>query len=186
VLRLTLRVAAVIYLLGIWLDGVGCDAPPAYLPLTVDYFLDVAALFPDAAKAASEFRAEGWLCRERTWEELDVRPYFPLDPDDKENRFQRALNIFRNEPIVTKAMDDYLVKAHNDGRADDGIARDESIGGVRFTLIRAALPPPGGAVKRYTRRSLVELAGEKHRILYQTSQPDLKGRCGYVPASGVH
>ena len=45
------------------------------------YFTQLAALFPGAARHAIDYRVEGWRCRDKTWAEIDVRPYFPIDAD---------------------------------------------------------------------------------------------------------
>ena len=59
------------------------------------YFSQVAALFVNAAPKVIDYRAEGWSCTEHRWIEIDVRPYFRIDADNKENRFQRALQFYR-------------------------------------------------------------------------------------------
>jgi hypothetical protein len=178
--RYALRLLAGAYLVGLWLDGIGCEVP-RILPRPAEYFLQVAALFPDAATAASEYRAEGWICGEQRWQELDPRPYFPLDPDDKENRFQRAMQFFRDEPVVTRALDDYLVERHDAGLHDDGIPRDRPIGGVRLLVVRVPIPKPGTPIERFERRPLAEIAKDERKILYRTPRTRLEQRCG--PAS---
>src|SRR5579863_921246 len=97
--RIALRVLAVTYLLGVWLDGSGCGLPARVLPRTANYFVQVAALFPYAASTSIDYRAEGYVCNEGAWMELDTRPYFPIDPQDKQNRFNRVMHFFReNRP----------------------------------------------------------------------------------------
>jgi hypothetical protein len=162
------------------------------LPRAVDYFLEVAALFPDAAKFATEHRAEGWECDERTWAELDTRPYFPLDPDDKENRFQRALHFFSEEPAVLRSLEAYLVLRHNAGREGGfGCPRStecqpsgwHAIGGVRIVVAHTKIPLPGGDVERFTRRPLTDFARADRHVLYSPTPAELATRCGYEAGS---
>jgi hypothetical protein len=167
------------YLAGLWLDGIGCDVPARVFPAPADYFMQVAALFPDAATAVSEFRAEGWLCEERRWQEVDTRPYFPIDPNDKENRFQRALHFFREQPAVTRALDAYLADRHNTKWREDGIPRGEAIGGVHLLLVRAPIPRPGAPLERFTRRPLESFTSDEKHVFYRTPKSKLEQRCGY-------
>ena len=102
---IALRVLAGAYLAGVWFDGVGSTLPSHLLPRVPNYFLQVAALFPRAATMTIDYRAEAWVCADRKWEELDTRPYFPLDPEDKENRFQRVMHFFRQDETTMHALD---------------------------------------------------------------------------------
>lgn len=187
-LRVALRTLAALYLVGLWLDAVGCSIPGRVLPHALDYFMEVAALFPEAAGGAIDYRAEGWVCADARWQELDTRPYFPLDPDDKENRFQRALNFYRDNPAVERALDAYLVERHNAGKSDDGIPRGTPIGGLRFTRVRIPIPPAGSHPPPFTRRPLADLPTSVKETLYRTSKARLADRCGSTaptPAPGA-
>lgn len=126
--HVALRVLAGAYLAGVWLDGVGSTLPSHLLPRVPNYFLQVAALFPRAATMSIDYRAEAWVCADRKWEELDTRPYFPLDPDDKENRFQRVMHFFRQDETTMHALDAYLVERHASGKGLDGIDSVKPIG----------------------------------------------------------
>jgi hypothetical protein len=176
--RVALRIAAAIYLVGLWLDGVGCDLPSRALPRPVEYFMQVAALFPDAATSASQYRAEAWVCAEARWTEIDVRPYFPLDPDDKENRFQRALHFYDDEPVVLRALEQYLVQRHDTRPLADGIPADHAIGGIRLLSVREPIPPPGAVLYRFERRPLTEYPVAERHVLYRTSKAKIDARCG--------
>lgn len=180
-MRACLRTLATVYLVGLWLDAVGCSVPSRILPHAVDYFMEVAALFPEASGGAIDYRAEGWVCADTRWQEMDTRPYFPLDPDDKENRFQRALNFYRDDVEVHRALDAYLVERHNAARADDGIPRDRLIGGVRLVRVRIPVPAPGGPVARFTRRPLEEIPQREKETLYRTPKARIAERCGVGP-----
>jgi hypothetical protein len=136
------------YLLGVWLDGSGTGIPASVLPREANYFVQVAALFPFAALTSIDYRAEGFVCKEGAWMELDTRPYFPIDPDDKENRFNRVMHFFRENRRTMTALDSYLVENHNSAAHEDGIRRDLAIGGVRLLSLRIPLPSPGDRLDR--------------------------------------
>jgi hypothetical protein len=176
--RVGLRTIAALYLVGLWLDAIGCTTPSRLLPHALDYFMEVAALFPEASSGAIDYRAEGWVCADARWQELDTRPYFPLDPDDKENRFQRALNFYRDDPAVERALDAYLVERHDAGHDDDGIPRGRAIGGVRFVRVRIPIPPAGSPLERFTRRPLADLPTSEKETLYRTPKARIAERCG--------
>ncbi len=182
--RLLIRVLAVGYIAGIWLEGVGSELPARYVPAPAMYFLVVAALFPSKSTASSEFRAEGWVCAEDRWQEIDTRPYFPLDPDDKENRFQRAMHFYKDWPVVVSAVEAYLVDRHNHAWDNDGIPQDRPIGGVRLSIVREPIPRPGGPVKRYVRESLADIPKKHRHPFFETAGPELERRCGHPRGQG--
>ena len=176
--RFALRILAAAYLTGVWLDGAGSAIPARVLPRTANYFVQVAALFPRAAVASIDYRAEGFVCSEGAWIELDTRPYFPIDPDDKENRFNRVMHFFReNRPTMT-ALDSYLVDRHNAGASEDGIPRDRSIGGVRLLSLRVPIPSPGDRLERASRRPLSHYPEAERQVFYHTPRSRLSERCG--------
>ena len=175
--RTAWRVVAACYLAGVWLDGTGTTLPSHVLPHTANYFLQVAALFPRAATMSIDFRAEGWVCRDRAWTELDTRPYFPIDPNDKENRFQRVMHFFRQDRTTMHALDAYLVDAHGSGAHDDGIPRDAAIGGVRMLSLRIPLPNPGDTLERVRRRPLSEYPDNEREVFYHTPKSTIAARC---------
>ncbi len=175
----SLRVLGGAYLAGVWLDGVGSTLPSAVLPRAPNYFLQVAALFPVAATMTIDYRAEAWVCADKKWEELDTRPYFPLDPDDKENRFQRVMHFFRRERTTMQAVDDYLVERHPEGGGADGIDPLRPIGGVRLLSLRIPLPSPGDRVERFLRQPLSAYPDSERHVFYHTPRSKLGERCGY-------
>jgi hypothetical protein len=182
--RIALRVLAVAYLLGVWLDAVGSGIPASVLPRAANYFVQVAALFPRAAVASIDYRAEGFVCVERAWKEIDTRPYFPIDPDDKENRFNRVMHFFReNRPTMT-ALDSYLVENHNSAGHEDGIPSDRAIGGVRLLSLRIPIPAPGDRLERVSRRPLSFYPEEQRKVFYHTPSSKLAKRCG-TPIEGA-
>ncbi len=176
--RTALTLLAGSYLVGVWLDGTGSTLPSHLLPRTANYFLQVAALFPRAATMSIDYRAEGWICRERRYAELDTRPYFPIDPDDKENRFQRVMHFFRQDETTMHALDAYLVDSHDSGMHEDGIGRDLGIGGVRLSSLRIPLPKPGDPLERAHRRPLSDYPEEERHVFYHTPRTTAAARCG--------
>jgi hypothetical protein len=175
-----LIVLGALYLAGVWLEGVGSTIPSTLLPRTPLYFLQIAALFPHAAVNVIDYRAEGWLCREHRWEELDTRPYFRIDPNDKENRFQRVMHFFRENRTVMHALDAYLVASHAAGGPSDGIASDEVLGGIRVMSLRLPLPPPGAPLERVERKPLASYPNEVRKHFYHTTRSRRAERCGYT------
>jgi hypothetical protein len=172
-----LRICAGIYLAGIWLEAVGWTAPLRILPRSLAYFTQIAALFTRAASFSIDYRAEGYVCTTGEWAELDTRPYFPLDPDDKENRFQRVMYFFHRHHATLAAVDGYLVERHNEGSHDDSIPRDEKIGGVRLLSIRGPLPAIGAPLVRVHRRPLSEFPEDERKLFYQTKSSGITERC---------
>jgi hypothetical protein len=167
--RLALAAAAVAYFGGVLLNAGGAPLEEV-LPRPLLYFMQVARLFPNAVDVTTEYRAEAYDCEERRWSELDVRPYFPLRPDDKENRFDRAMFFYRRTAPVLKALDEYLVSANNRaGRA--------SIGGVMLLSLRIPVPPAGSVVEPYRRRPLADFPAAERKYWYRTAREDLNARC---------
>jgi hypothetical protein len=178
--RWILACLAASYLAGVWLDGVGSTLPSSILPRSANYFLQVSALFPYAATASIDYRAEGWVCADGgngKWEEIDTRPYFPLDADNKENRFQRVMHFYRDNRPTMHALEKYLIEAHAAGRADDGIPHDEPIAGVRFSSLRIPLPQPGEPLTRSERKPLSEYPESERALFYHTRRSKLDARC---------
>ena len=165
-------VAAGLYLATVWLDGVGSTFPAKITPRPWLYFAQVAALFVTSAPKVIDYRAEGWSCSERRWTEVDVRPYFRIDMDNKENRFQRALQFYRKNRSVMRALDDFVVKRINASGA-------AQIGGVRFVSLRLAYPAPGEHVTTYERLPLATYSGEQRHDWYWTPKSRRIERCGH-------
>jgi hypothetical protein len=176
--RTALIVVAGCYLAGVWLDGVGSTLPRKVLPRVANYFLQVAALFPKAATMTIEYRAEGWVCADRKWEEIDTRPFFPLDPDDKENRFQRVGHFYRQKREPMNALDEYLVERHLTGQGRDGIDPLKALGGIRLLSLRIPLPNPGDPVARQHRVPLAEIPMNERHVWYHTRRSKIASRCG--------
>jgi hypothetical protein len=163
-----LAVCAALYWLGVWLECAGASVHKGFTR-PVAYFMQVAALFPKAAENMIEYRAEAWYCAEHVFREIDVRPFFPLRANDKENRFDRAMHFYRHELAVMQNLDQYIVASQN--------ARGAPIGGVRLLSLRIPLPPPGTVTERYTRKGLDEYPMEWRKEWYRTGTAHRGERC---------
>jgi hypothetical protein len=163
-----------LYLADVWLDAVGSNLPGKLLPRAALYFGQIAALFTKAGEKQIDYRAEGWVCSEHKWVEIDPRPYFPIDADNKENRFYRAVQFYRRDRKVMRALDEYVMKHHND-------ARDRKIGGVRFLSLRIPYPARGSTIEPYKRQELSSYPEEQRHNWYWTPGSMRRERCGEKP-----
>jgi hypothetical protein len=172
--RLVLGVAAVAFL--VMLAGItSIVRVPTTLPT---YFLQMTALFPHATEYSFEYRVEGWRCDVNEFQELDYRRWFPLRPDDKENRFQRLgfFYVARPKREVLRALDQWLVDHHNRS-ADPGDGIQGKIGGIRLLSLRIPVPALGEHVERYRWKPLAEYPESVRKLWYFTPVPTRKERC---------
>ena len=163
---------AVVYFVCIVLDGAGCETPARLLPRPFVFFTQVSVLFPKAAHSTIDYRAEGWSCARKEWVELDTSPYFPIDPDDKENRFNRSMHFFRENKKTMHALDRYLFERTNRDHPD------ERIGGVRFLSLRIPIPEVGSDFERYKRYPLSHYPESERKHFYHTPESARDRRCG--------
>jgi len=174
--RYALIGVAALYLADVWLDAVGSNLPGKLLPRPVLFFGQIAALFTKAGEKQIDYRAEGWMCSEHKWVEIDPRPFFPLDADNKENRFYRAIQFYRYDRKVMRALDEYVTKHHNE-------TRDKKIGGVRFLSLRIPYPPVGATIEPYKRQELSSYPEDQRKNWYWTPGPMRRERCGERPST---
>lgn len=169
-----LRVVAL--LLGILYPAlvIGDTAVPrvtaSIVPRPLLYFAQVAALFPRASIYTIEFRAQGWFCDQKRFEEIDLRPYFPIHADDKENQFSRAMFFYLENRPVMHAIDDYITFGFDRDHA-------ERIGGVRLLSLREPIPKPGTDFPLFRRRPLAEIPKREWKFWYWTPISKRKQRC---------
>jgi len=160
------------YALLVWLEGAGLKLADAILPRPLRFFVQEAELFPHAARDVIEWRAEAWWCDLGRFEELDVRPFFPIRRDDKESRFYRAMFFHYRQRHVLEAMDAYLVREQNRAHPD------RPIGGVMLLSLRIPIPPAGAAAPRYQRLPLADYPQEVQRkYWYVTGSAEREQRC---------
>jgi hypothetical protein len=175
-LRRCLTVLAAVYLAAVGLDATGTGLPDRLLPMPVRFFVQEAALFPHAASEEVEWRVEGWLCDERRFAEIDVRPFFPIRRDDKESRFYRAMFFHHRERTVLAALDEFIARAHNAAHPD------RRIGGVILLSLRVPIPRLGSDEPRYRWKPLADFPhGVERRYWYVTSADDRTRRCVETP-----
>jgi hypothetical protein len=164
-----------LYLADVWLDGVGSTMPGKVLPRSLLYFGQIAALFPHAGEKQIDYRAEGWLCSEHKWVEIDPRPWFPIDQDNKENRFYRAVQFYRENRKVMRALDEYVTSHHN---ASQDANANKKIGGVRILSLRIPLPAPGTKIDPYKREELAKYPEDQRHNWYWSPGSMRRERCG--------
>lgn len=143
-----------------------------------EFFTEATALFPRASEYALEYRLEGWSCSASAWQPLDPRPYFPIQPDDKESRFQRLAHFYgeltpANRPVMV-ALADYIIAGHAAG-ADDGIAG--KIGGIQMVVVLRKVPAVGTPIERYTYDPLGPIPPDQRKDKYHTTMTERKRRC---------
>src|SRR6185437_8654223 len=85
---------AAMYFVGVWAESMKAGTAARHLPAPIAYFMQVAALFPGAARHAIDYRVEGYRCRDKTWAEIDVTRWFPIDAGNKENHFYRVMHFY--------------------------------------------------------------------------------------------
>jgi hypothetical protein len=170
--RRVVTALAAAYCMFVWSEGAGWKIADHLLPLPLRFFIQEAELFPHAARDVIEWRAEAWRCDLGRFEELDVRPFFAIRRDDKENRFYRAMFFHYRQRKVLEALDEYLVREQN------RVHPDQPIGGVMLLSLRIPIPPAGTAAPRYQRLPLVEYPPEVQRkYWYVTASAEREQRC---------
>ncbi|HTR55661.1 MAG TPA: hypothetical protein VMJ10_33520 [Kofleriaceae bacterium] len=172
-LRIALIPLAVIYFAALL-----CD-PAQKGPLrSLAYFTNATKLFPERDEYALEYRLEGWSCTQKAWLPLDPRPYFPMEADDKESRFQRIAYFYAAlapERVVMNALDDYIL-AHHAAGADDHFP--DPLGGIRLVSVRRPLPDVGDPVERYVYEPLAPIPPQWRKDYFWTKGSVRKKRCG--------
>jgi hypothetical protein len=165
--ELTCAVFGVFYLAGLVMGQTKKDPIGARLPAVVQHFLQAPGLFPDAAEYVIDYRLETWSCRDKAFVETDMRPYFPMRPDDKENRFFRLASFYHGSPKVLGAFDDWICK-------------QSGAGGIRLSSLRLPVPPPGH-IEPWTRPPLADLPASVKKLWYQTTLSERERRCAGTP-----
>lgn len=171
--RYALVALAGLFLADVWLDAVGSTLPSKILPRSLLYFGQIAALFPHAGEKQIDYRAEGYSCADHKWVEIDPRPWFPIDADNKENRFYRAVQFYRENRKVMRALDEYIVGHYN--ASHDA---EKKIGGVRILSLRIPLPPPGTKIDPYKREELAKYPEDQRHNWYWSPGSMRRERCG--------
>jgi hypothetical protein len=137
------------------------------------FFTEATSLFSRASSYALEFRLEVWACGRR-WEPIDPRPYFPIQPDDKESRLQRLGYFYEHNRTVMQALDTYISTHHVAGAAD-GVTGP--IGGIRLLKIVRAFHGVGQPIERYHFDPFAPVLPAQRRDIYYTPGAERKRRC---------
>ena len=178
-----LGVVAVVYLAGVWSEAVKSGTSARWLPAPVAYFTQVAALFPGAARVTLDYRVEGYRCRDKSWSEIDVRPYFPIDADNKENRFYRFFHFYHQaDEEMMRALEAFVLHHHNADAIDAAAAGrgGEQVGGVRFVRLKLPIGAPGDGEPRYERKPLDAYPDEVRERIFATPKAQREERCAAI------
>jgi hypothetical protein len=177
-----LALFAGVYFVAVGLEAYKPGVTARVLPSVLVYFSQIASLFPHASTVAIEYRAEGWLCKEQRFVEIDVRPYFPIEADDKESRFQRAMFFYREHRQALQSLEAYVMGRYNRDAieaAAEGLGKSaEPIAGVRFLSLRVPFGKAGEPAERYQRKPLEAYPEEMRKEWYWTPISKREERCG--------
>lgn len=169
--RSALIVVAAAYLALVVLDTFFSGPLFRIVPGPLLYFAQIAGLFPAAKTFDTEFRAEAWDCAAQDFREIDIRPYFPILADNKENRFSRALYFYRRDREVVYALEKYLTDKCNADAPPGG-----RVGGMRFVAVRDSIPPVG-VIARYHPKPLADYPEAARTPLFYTPMRMRRERC---------
>jgi hypothetical protein len=192
VVPVVLGVVAAVYFVGIFSEAAKTGSAARWLPAPLEYFTQVASLFPKATQHATDYRAEGFRCRDQTWFELDVAPWFPINADNKESRFHRTVDFYgsqhpqnsnwRPHRPTLRALEKFLTD-HYDADVIDAAARGKDtspIGGIRLVQLRLPVGTPRDGSPRYERRPLSEYGADERKDLYYTPESKREERCSLI------
>ena len=160
--RRALTVLGGLYVAMVFYEAIGRQYP-------ILYFSQIAKLFPGATQFVFEHRVQGYKCSGPPVE-IDVRPFFPIHPDDKENRFDRAIHFYSTDRPTMQALEGYIMREYNRAEPD-------KIFGVALTRIKTPIPAPGSDFPRFERKSLSEYPEKDRDVFYHTSNHVLTDRC---------
>jgi hypothetical protein len=173
-LRMGLIAAALIYFSVLIADHTRARGLRSVVPAPFLFFAQIADLFPEASAGIIEYRAEGWLCAQKRFVELDMGKLFPMLAGNKENRFYRLMHFYRATPAVLRALDAYCISHYPPIATEAG---PERIGGVRFTSLILPLPKDPSEVARYSRKPLSDYPDVPRHLWYRSSNRIEDERC---------
>ncbi len=185
VVPVILGVIALAYLGAVWSEARKPGTSAKWLPAPLAYFTQIAALFPGASRHAIDYRVEGFRCRDKQWVEIDHRRFFPIEADNKESRFYRAMHFYadgRPHRQTLQALDEFIVDHHNADNIDlraQGKGGD-AIGGVRFVKLTTNFGKPGDGSPRYERKPLSSFTEEQRKDMYYTPESKREKRCALI------
>ena len=166
------------YFIAIFVEAVKPDSMHKLMSRPGAYFAQIAKLFAERSEMAIDYRASGFRCDTQKFEELDVRPYFPMHADDKENRFQRTMGFFLKNQKIHRALERYIIDSHNASVASGAKTELPRIGGVELLSLRIPIPDPGSEFPRYSRIPLAEIPPTwTRKVWYVTPPKEAAERC---------
>ncbi len=158
--------AAALYLLALAISTSELSRFDHLEPGTLRFFTQLSALFVKAADTSIDYRLEGWSCEGSRFEEIDTSRYFPMRPNDKENRFQRLAHFYRSDPKVMAALEAFLLPR-----------LPRKTGGIRLVSLRIPFGAPGEGIERYVRKPLGEYPADIRHAFYVTPMRERVGQC---------
>lgn len=176
---------AIAYLVAIWSEARKSGTSAKFMPQSLAYFTQIAGLFPGASRHAIDYRVEGFRCRDAQWMEIDVAPWFPIEADNKENRFYRAMHFYadgRPHRQTLRALEAFIVDHYNADNIDlraQGKGGD-SIGGVRFVKVTTPFGKPGDGSARYVKQPLSSFTADQRKEMYYTPESKREERCAQI------
>lgn len=163
--RIGLAVLAIAYYAGL------VKQPPQLPGLhAFTFFTEATALFPDASEYVIELRLELWSCDAKAWQLVDPRPFFPIEADSKESRFQRIGYFYGHNRDVMRALDAWIV-------ARSPTIDGSRVGGIRVAKLARPVPAAGTSIARYEFRPLAPIDRTERRDLYFTKSKEREVRC---------
>ncbi|MFT3695663.1 MAG: hypothetical protein QM831_21175 [Kofleriaceae bacterium] len=140
--------------------------PPQWRGLrAVGFFTETTCLFPRADTYSIDFRLDAWVCGDK-WRPIDPRTFFPIQPDDKESRFQRFGYFYKRNRPAMQALDAFVTEHV-----------DQKIGGIRLSEWTRAIPSVDTRIDRYEYRPLDVVPAAERKDLYYTPGSERKDRC---------
>ncbi len=189
VVKLLLAIVSIVYFGCVFAEANKAGTAARLLPAPLAYFTQIAALFPGAARSAIDYRVEGWRCKDKAWAEIDVRPWFPIDADNKENRFYRTMHFFGEHPHreTLRALDEFITSHYERDRIAAEARGDgrPAVGGVRFVRVKVPIGQPGEDTARYSRLPLASYAEDDRndrKDFYWTPESRRDARCAQLGA----
>jgi len=168
--QMVITALAVSYLGFVFLAGARSKIPSEVLPRPLLYFAQISCLFPKASVMRIDYRIEVRHCGSPEWKEIEVAPLFPIHPNDKENRYYRAMFFHRRNAEVMRELDDYVQR--------EASGPDQKIARVRFMSLRIPFPEFGSDYPPYVYLPSNEYTDEERKIWWRTPASVGRERCG--------
>jgi hypothetical protein len=181
-----LTVVSVAYFGFVFAEAYKAGSAAKRLPAPIAYFTQIASLFPRSARHVIDYRVEAFRCKDKAWEEIDPSPWFPIDADNKENRFYRTMHFFgeHQHRETLRALEDFIWGHYESDRIAAAARGDgrPPIGGVRFVRVQSDIGAPGDVEARFAKKPLPSFGPDDRRDLYYTPESRREARCKQLGA----